>query len=174
MRLKTELSQEYSEAKWFMEDQKKRDYFTNFQIGIWLLLVATLIWLIFFLLSIPSISEYCEEGKSAYFAINIWKDENCARYWEAKYDAPKLEQENNISIQFLNIQHDLTKNLTGQISSCGIYKFDEILININRTRCGLMNNTIEHELKHHKCYIQGYRWRNNTEAHEGCFLNVTL
>ena len=152
---------------------------------VWVLIVLTLIWFIFFLLSIPSIDEYCEsqgecwvglrlmcghppETITAWFGINIWESVNCTRYLETKYHP--IELKHNITIQ----QIENKTNLTG--GACGLYSPDhnKIIVLMNRTGCGTINNTIIHELKHHICYNQGYLWRNNTDAHEGCFLNVTL
>ena len=124
--------------------------------------------MVLFILPIVSISEYCED--------NARQNVNCTRYFEAKYKVSKLEIEYNTTIKFLNLNKELTSNLTQANYSCGIYlpETQSILISLNRTGCGSVNKTITHELKHLKCDRQDYHWRNNTEAHQGCFLNITL
>lgn len=67
----------------------------------WVLLVLTLIFLILFLLSVPSIDEYCMHDKKAFFGINIWKNASCIDYWREVEQADYInyiQETYNISI----------------------------------------------------------------------------
>lgn len=87
-------------------DGKAKEAISKTKIVVFVLFVLTATWFIFFLLSVPSIAEYCEDRKLAWFDIDIWKNENCTQYWEiknAKYETKTLKHQYNISITFKDL-----------------------------------------------------------------------
>ena len=45
----------------------------------WFMIVGLLLFLIFFLLSVPSIDEYSLTHKLAWFDINVWEKADCSK-----------------------------------------------------------------------------------------------